>query len=66
MFSGMYIVANSPPPGGGGGIKCRIKWMGKKMQGWGKKNSKLGEKSLGNKKKGRERVKNQGKTLKEG
>ena len=70
----MYIVANSiplspplpppppPPPPRQGGIKCRMKWIGKKMQGRGKK---TGE-NFREEKKGRERVKHQGKTLKEG
>merc|ERR1739838_1110454 len=39
------------PPPAGGGIKCRKKWMGKKMQGWGKKIQRGGKKKKKKKKK---------------
>ena len=64
-MTGVYIVPNSPPPAGGG-IKCKVKLMGKKMQGWGKK-IQGGQKKLRGKKrkKGRENEKIKEKSFKQ-
>ena len=59
------ILFRIPPPGGGG-IKCKVKLMGKKMQGWGKK-IQGGQKKLRGKKrkKGRENEKIKEKSFKQ-
>ena len=63
ISAGVYKVANSPPRRGGG-IKCKVTLMGKKMQGWGEKNSRRAEKIKGkNKKKGKRKEKNQRKII---
>ena len=60
----VYIVPNAPQRGGG--IKCKVKLMGKKMQGWGKK-IQGGQKKLRGKKrkKGREKEKIKEKSFKQ-
>jgi len=58
------VYCSEFPPPRRGGIKCKVALMGKKMQGWGEKNSRPAEKIKG-KKKGRKKKKIKEKSFKQ-